>query len=91
MIDSEIYDSQSMDESDREQTVDLNTGYDNRKNELELIVRHSENVVWPEYVISIKELSMGYVVVVVNENDIEKLDEVEGVYFVEKPARFYFR
>lgn len=80
------------DQEERENSQELDIGYDREEQEWELIVRYSgssENM--KRAAISVTELLGGYAVVLIKENRISELASLPEVEFIEKPKSLYFQ
>lgn len=89
-IDSELLLALDVPETERIKTDDLNVGYSDGV--WELIVRYSRSIVKEvnELNGSIKELLGGYGLVRIPRENIDRLSEIEGVLFIEKPRSLQY-
>lgn len=78
-------------ENVRENTGDLNTGFNKSDKEWELIIRHSGELSLEatELATNIKELSGGFALVRISERNIDRLANLSEVIFIEKPKKLY--
>lgn len=78
-------------ENVRENTGDLNTGFNKSDKEWELIIRHSGKLSLEatELATTIKELSGGFALVRISERNIDRLADLSEVIFIEKPKKLY--
>ena len=78
-------------ENVRENTGDLNTGFNKFDKEWELIIRYSGELSLEaaELATSIKELSGGFALVRILERNIDQLAGLSEVIFIEKPKKLY--
>lgn len=90
IIDNELSYALDIASDERSRTIDLDTGYDTKEKLWELIIRHSNDIIWPEYVDSVTTLSGGYSIITISQMDIKKLSELEGIYYIEKPKKLYY-
>jgi len=75
----------------REQTEELNVGFDNNTRTWELIVKyHGSLDILVEYGIEVEYLIAGYAILTVPENLVEQMAEVEQIEYVEKPKRYFY-
>lgn len=75
----------------REQTEELNIGFDNNTRTWELIVKyHGSLDILAEYGIEVEYLIAGYAILTVPENLVEVMAEVEQIEYVEKPKRYFY-
>lgn len=76
---------------EREKSLNLNVGYEEKEKEWELIIKYSGN---PSQIEEVAEqvtyLFDQYAIVVVKENQIQRLSELVGVEYIEKPKRLFF-
>lgn len=81
----------SVDEAERERSMQLNVGYIPESRSWELIVKYSGNIGrLSGGLIQVEELIAGYAIVTVPENLIDAFAQMEEVEYVEKPKRLYF-
>lgn len=76
---------------EREESIDLETGYDSAENRWELIVKYSgtsERI--REISDGVSELLNGYAVIWIQENRIPELEQLAEVEYIEKPKSLYF-
>ena len=87
-------------ENVREQTRDLNVGYDGAKKTWELIVKYngdagalerSLNVNWQGLEIFMEPLIAGYAILTVPEELVEGVVANPQIEYVEKPKNFYYQ
>lgn len=79
-------------EEERIQSRNLNVGYDSQEKEWELILKYSgmlDRV--RELAVYVTELTGDYAVIQIKESQIEKLEELPEVEFIEKPKNLYFQ
>lgn len=76
----------------REDTEDLNVGYDEETRRWELIVRYHGDIsgIAQDLEASSVILSGGYAIVTIAQDKIERLSEYEEIEFIEKPKRLEF-
>lgn len=76
-------------EDERVMTGDLNTGYDSRNGEWELIIRYSGDITGAlsQIVQDIKILMGGYAIVRILQSRVDELSNIPEVIFIEKPKR----
>lgn len=74
-------------EEDREKSLDLNVGYDERLREWELIIRYTGSLdeIREELNISIEELLGGFAIIRIPQYLIERLSEYPQILYIEKP------
>ncbi len=78
--------------SQREQSQVLNTGYDQRENNWEVVVKyHGSLDELTTYGIYIEYLIAGYAILTVPESQLERLAEREEVEYVEIPKSFFYQ
>lgn len=78
-------------ESVREQTENLNVGFDNQTRTWELIVKyHGSLEALTQLGIRVEELIAGYAILTVPQGLVETVAELEQVEYVEKPKRYYY-
>ena len=76
---------------ERERSLELNVGYDEREKTWEVIVKyHGSLQVLAEWGIRVEELIAGYAILTVPESQMERLAKVEQIEYVEKPKRLFF-
>lgn len=82
----------ALNENEREQTDDLNTGFDENTGVWELIIRYSGDIETAAASVGagLKILSGGYALAYVRENRIEEFAGLAEVIYVEKPKKLYF-
>lgn len=77
---------------EREKSIELGVGYDAEQSEWEVIVKYSGSLVAVEaFAIQVTKLKYGFAVLVVREEDIERLSDIPEIEYVEKPKRLYFQ
>lgn len=77
---------------EREQSDQLNVGYNERENTWELIVKfHGDIEMLASVGIVVEILIPGYAVLTVPESQIDFLSRVEEIEYIEKPKRLYFQ
>lgn len=76
--------SLSSTESQREQSENLNTGYDPLTKRWELIIKYSGELELPDSV-SILPLYGGYAILSIPETDIDALSQIPEIEYIEKP------
>ena len=75
----------------REQTEDLNVGFNNRTRTWELIVKyHGSLNVLEALGVKIEYLIAGYAILTVPEQLVENIAELEQIEYVEKPKRYFY-
>lgn len=96
-MDSGILDNQlnlalDVPEQVREESMDLDVGYEPETNTWELIVKYSGSLeqIVEELGIGVVELSQGYAIITIPENLIDTLINYEQIEFIEKPRRLYY-
>ncbi len=78
-------------EEERERSLELNVGYDDRERTWEVIVKyHGSLQALAQWGIGVEEMIAGYAILTVPESEMERLAEVEEIEFVEKPKRLFF-
>lgn len=83
--------SLSVDESEREKSEQLSTGFNEESRRWELIVKYNGDLgKFRSELIQIEELIAGYAIVTLPENLIEAFTNLDEVEYVEKPKRLYF-
>lgn len=76
---------------ERERSLELNVGYDEREKTWEVIVKyHGSLQELAEWGILTEELIAGYAILTVPESEMGRLAEVEQIEYVEKPKRLFF-
>lgn len=76
---------------ERERSLELNVGYDEREKAWEVIVKyHGSLQELAEWGILTEELIAGYAILTVPESEMGRLAEVEQIEYVEKPKRLFF-
>ena len=90
-IENQLNLSLMLTENERSKAGDLNTGFNRLNNEWELIIRYTGDIKSALATIpaTIKELSYGYGLVTIRQNDIDKLSSLREVIFIEKPKKLY--
>ena len=90
-IENQLNLSLALSNSERILAGDLNTGFNSLNNEWELIIRYTGDIKSAVATIpaTIKELSYGYGLVTIRQNDIDKLSSLREVIFIEKPKKLY--
>lgn len=78
-------------QNEREQTPDLEAGYNRSAKSWELIVKYSGSLdgLRQEGVI-VEELIAGYAIVTIPEDKVELLEQMPEIEYVEKPKAFYY-
>ncbi len=89
-IDNQLLYALALSEDDREDTIDLNTGYVSDEKMWELIVKYNEDIVWPDYVSDLTLLNGTYATLKIRQSDIERLALIPQIYYIEKPKDLYF-
>ena len=84
--------SLSIPEETRKNSLDLNEGFYTEYNEWELIIRYFGPIedISKDIPFSYIELLLGYAVIRIAEENIEKLSENPQIIFIEKPKAVYF-
>ncbi len=78
-------------EEEREQSLNLDVGYESTENEWEIIVKYSGDLeAVRELVVSITPLRNGYAIVKLTEENISRLASLPQIEYIEKPKRLYF-
>lgn len=77
---------------EREQSLDLNVGYDQEDNTWELIVKYNGSLtrLSQELSISVVELMNQYAIITIPQGLIGRLSEYEEIEYIEKPKRLVF-
>ena len=91
-IDNQLATALELEEKVRENTFDLQTGYDPQADSWELIVKyngHLEKLESP--VIHVEPLINGYAIVTIREDFIDAFSELDEVEYIEKPKRLFFQ
>lgn len=90
-IENQLNLSLALSDNERRLGGDLNTGFNSLNNEWELIIRYVGDIKSALATIpaTIKELSYGYGLVTIRQNDIDKLSSLREVIFIEKPKKLY--
>ena len=91
-LDNQLSIALDVNEETREQTLDLEVGFDVENQTWELIVKHSGSLdrIREELDISIVELMNEYAIITIQENKISVLTQYEEIEFIEKPKRLSF-
>ena len=96
-MDSGILDNQlnlalDLPEEVRENTSDLDVGFDSQTNTWELIIKYSGslNRLEEELGIDVVELSGGYAIITIAEDLIDRLINYDEIEFIEKPKRLFY-
>ena len=77
--------------AERERSLELNVGYDERGKSWEVIVKyHGSLQALTERGIVVEELIAGYAILTVPESEMERLAQEEQIEYVEKPKRLFF-
>lgn len=77
--------------ADRERSLELNVGFDEREKTWEVIVKyHGSLQELTNFGIDVEELIAGYAILTVPESEMERLPDVEQIEYVEKPKRLFF-
>lgn len=76
----------------RDQTLDLDVGYNAETNQWELIVKYHGDLrsIAEELQASIVELANGYAIITISEYLIDRLTTFEEIEFIEKPKRLFY-
>jgi len=78
-------------EAEREQTQNLNVGFDNETKRWELIVKYNGSLDGLESIgITVEYLIAGYAILNVPERLVESMADFEQIEYVEKPKRYYY-
>lgn len=76
---------------EREKSLNLNVGYEEKEKEWELIIKYSGNTAQIEEIAEqVTYLFDQYAIVVIKESQIQRLSELVGVEYIEKPKRLFF-
>ncbi len=76
---------------EREQSVDLNVGFNPQERTWELIVRYTGDLSGLEAMgVQVEILLNGYAILVVPEHLVEQISELPQIEYVEKPKRLFF-
>lgn len=76
---------------ERNNSLELNVGYDEASQQWDLIIKHSGSTdTLRPYVIGITELLNGYAVVRIEQDRIEEFTSLPQIQYVEKPKRLFF-
>ncbi len=76
----------------REETDDLNTGFDSSARTWELIVKyHGSLDVLADIGVGVEYLIAGYAILTVPESLVERMVELEQIEYVEKPKRYFYQ
>ena len=79
-------------EAVREETEDLNVGFDSASRTWELIVKyHGSLDVLESLGVGIEYLIAGYAILTVPEEQVELMVELEQIEYVEKPKRYFYQ
>lgn len=79
-------------ESERENSLNLDVGYNPIEREWTLIVQYTKSLERVrELAKSVVELLNGYAIITIKESQIERLTQIIEVNYVEKPKRLYFQ
>lgn len=79
-------------ESERENSLNLDVGYNPIEREWTLIVQYTGSLERVrELAESVVELLNGYAIITIKESQIERLTQIIEINYVEKPKRFYFQ
>lgn len=91
-LDNQLNLALDINEEEREETIDLDVGFDAESNTWELIVKYNGNLqpIEEELGISIVELMNQYAVITIKQEDIDKLVNYQQIEFVEKPKKLSF-
>ncbi len=78
--------------SQRELTLDLNSGYDEEDDTWELIVRYYDSLDAVREALDVRIVTLlnNYAVILIREEDIPRLVEFPQVLYVENPKRYFF-
>lgn len=80
--------------SEREKSIDLDTGVDEANDLWEIIVKHTGSITFLEEVydrVRVTELLNGYAVCIVPQNILEEIPGYVQIEYVEKPKQLYFQ
>lgn len=78
-------------EAEREQSLELNVGFDTTQKTWEVIVKYHGSLQGLTLKgIRVEELIAGYAILTVPESEMEILSETEQIEYVEKPKRLFF-
>lgn len=78
-------------EAEREQSLELNVGFDTAQKTWEVIVKYHGSLQGLTLKgIRVEELIAGYAILTVPESEMEILSETEQIEYVEKPKRLFF-
>ena len=76
---------------EREKSAALATGYFPEENQWELVVRYTGNIGFlEERGIRVENLTGGYAILTVPENDIDFLSTLPQIQYIEKPKELFF-
>lgn len=76
---------------EREQSDNLNVGYNPAENTWEVIVKYNGNIArLQSELIQVEELLAGYAIITIPENLLESLAELNEIEYIEKPKRLFF-
>lgn len=76
---------------ERNNSLELNVGYDEATRQWDLIIKYSGNAdALRPYVAGLTELLNGYAVVRIEQNRIEEFTRLPQIQYVEKPKRLFF-
>lgn len=91
-IDNQLNLALNVGEEEREQTIDLDVGFDSDNNTWELIVKYNGDLqpIKEELNLSVVELMNEYAIVTIQQQDIEKLVKYQQIEFIEKPKQLSF-
>ena len=77
--------------SEREQSLELNVGYDETDKTWEVIVKYHDSLQGlTQFGILVEELIAGYAILTVPESQMDILASTEQIEYVEKPKRLFF-
>ena len=91
-VDNQLNIALDVSDTTREQTIDLEVGFDQENQTWELIVKYSRNLdrIREELNASVVELMNEYAIITIPENEIDALSQYEEIEFIEKPKRLFF-
>lgn len=91
-LDNELNLALSIPEGKREETENLDVGYDSSDNTWELIVRYNGSLdrIRETLPVTIVELTGGYAIITAPQSYIDALSDFEEIEFIEKPKRLEF-
>lgn len=91
-LDNQLNIALDVGEETRNQTIDLNVGFDEINQTWELIVKYSGNLerIREELNVSVVELMNEYAIITIPQNQIDLLSGYEEIEYIEKPKRLSF-